>query len=132
MTEEDAKNTWNDLARYVKRKAKSKTDDKIKKALEKQSSDDPNAEEEIKDGDDYLSDDELKFDNIKTKEKKQKKRKLTEENEEFFEEIATNEEATTFYQMNLSRPLMKAISAMSFIHPTPIQASTIPNALLGK
>lgn len=33
--------------------------------------------------------------------------------------------------MNLSRPLMKAIGEMKFVHPTPIQASTIPTALLG-
>lgn len=34
--------------------------------------------------------------------------------------------------MNLSRPLLKAISDMKFVHPTPIQAATIPVALLGK
>eukprot|EP00058_Branchiostoma_floridae_P008819 XP_002594307.1 hypothetical protein BRAFLDRAFT_275600 [Branchiostoma floridae] len=34
--------------------------------------------------------------------------------------------------MNLSRPLVKAISQMKFHHPTPIQKATIPVALLGK
>ncbi|PNF39978.1 putative ATP-dependent RNA helicase DDX27 [Cryptotermes secundus] len=34
--------------------------------------------------------------------------------------------------MNLSRPLLKAIAAMNFIHPTPIQAATIPVALMGR
>uniref|UniRef100_A0A023FMV5 RNA helicase n=1 Tax=Amblyomma cajennense TaxID=34607 RepID=A0A023FMV5_AMBCJ len=34
--------------------------------------------------------------------------------------------------MNLSRPLLKALTAMNFIYPTPIQASTIPMALLGR
>ncbi|KAJ8931264.1 hypothetical protein NQ314_015830 [Rhamnusium bicolor] len=34
--------------------------------------------------------------------------------------------------MNLSRPLLKAIQEMKFVHPTPIQSVTIPVALLGK
>ncbi|TFK30462.1 ATP-dependent RNA helicase drs1 [Coprinopsis marcescibilis] len=38
----------------------------------------------------------------------------------------------TFLEMNLSRPIVKAISTMGFQKPTPIQASTIPVALLGK
>lgn len=34
--------------------------------------------------------------------------------------------------MNLSRPLLKSIAALGFSQPTPIQAATIPVALLGK
>ncbi|EDO39252.1 predicted protein [Nematostella vectensis] len=34
--------------------------------------------------------------------------------------------------MNLSRPLLKAVNELGFLHPTPIQASTIPVALMGK
>ncbi|XP_023221975.1 probable ATP-dependent RNA helicase DDX27 [Centruroides sculpturatus] len=34
--------------------------------------------------------------------------------------------------MNLSRPLQKALTSMKFIHPTPIQAATIPVALMGR
>lgn len=34
--------------------------------------------------------------------------------------------------MNLSRPILKAITSLSFHTPTPIQAATIPAALLGK
>lgn len=34
--------------------------------------------------------------------------------------------------MNLSRPLLKAINELGFSHPTPIQASTVPVALMGK
>lgn len=55
------------------------------------------------------------------------------EEEEFFEEgEIANTEIGSFYEMNLSRPLMKAIGEMKFVHPTPIQASTIPVALLGR
>ncbi|KAF7791845.1 hypothetical protein EIP86_002869 [Pleurotus ostreatoroseus] len=38
----------------------------------------------------------------------------------------------SFVTMNLSRPIVKAISALGFTKPTPIQAATIPVALLGK
>ncbi len=30
------------------------------------------------------------------------------------------------------RPLLKAIEAMAFVHPTPVQAATIPIALAGE
>jgi ATP-dependent RNA helicase DDX27 len=34
--------------------------------------------------------------------------------------------------MNLSRPILKALTTVGFSKPTPIQAATIPVALLGK
>lgn len=89
-----------------------------------------------------LSEDELKHDGLRVREKKTKKNKKKttqnsdeideKENEEFFEEAENNEQITSFYQMNLSRPLMRAIGVLGFIYPTPIQASTIPVALLGR
>lgn len=134
---------WNDVAKYVKRKAKRKTDDKIakinseKKLDPKQlsgNSDKNNAEEsEIDENSDNayihdnycLSDEDLKKDDIKTK--TNKKRKSMQ-----FSEVCESQEVTSFYEMNLSRPLMKGISAMNFVHPTPIQCATIPIALLGR
>ncbi|KAL3286971.1 hypothetical protein HHI36_001457 [Cryptolaemus montrouzieri] len=44
----------------------------------------------------------------------------------------STDQISSFYQMNLSRPLLKAISDMKFVHPTPIQANAIPIALLGR
>jgi len=38
----------------------------------------------------------------------------------------------SFAQMNLSRPLLKALNDLNFTHPTKIQSSSIPLALLGK
>lgn len=84
--------------------------------------------EEDASSDIHLSDDELVHDNIKAKEKKKKK---VVNNDEFFED-AIYDENVSFYEMKLSRPLLKAITNMKFIHPTPVQAATIPIALLGK
>lgn len=39
---------------------------------------------------------------------------------------------TTFHSMSLSRPILKGVSSVGFTAPTPIQAKTIPVALLGK
>lgn len=136
--EEYNKDAWNDLAKYVKRKAKTKTDDKIKK-LRKQNvatDDQEDVKPEIEEASDIsLSEDELKHDNIKTKEKKKTKKVAKEvsvDNDDgFFEDVELPDEHTSFYQMNLSRPLLKAIGEMKFVHPTPIQAATIPLALLG-
>jgi ATP-dependent RNA helicase DDX27 len=42
------------------------------------------------------------------------------------------EQHTSFLSMNLSRPILKALTSLGFNVPTPIQAATIPVALLGK
>lgn len=130
---------WNDLSKYIKRKAKSKTDDKIKVARSKLlkegtveenlQSTTQHIDEEIE-----LSDDELQKDNIKEKTSKAKKKPEPEvmEMEDFNEVSSTLDENTTFYQMNLSRPLLKAIGDLNYVHPTPIQAATIPVALMGR
>lgn len=144
--EEYNKDAWNDLTKYIKRKAKTKTDDKIKK-LRKQNEqeDDVKLKEELEEtqntngyvSDVSLSEDELKHDNIRTKERKKKTKKTVaaaanDDNEDgFFEDVELPDDHTSFYQMNLSRPLLKAIGEMKFVHPTPIQAATIPLALLG-
>ncbi|CAL7938635.1 unnamed protein product [Xylocopa violacea] len=139
------KDTWNDLSKYIKRKAKSKLDDKIKKIRKgtenegrNKSDNDSNLDpSEVKEEDDeiFLSDDELKKDIFRTKEKKGKRKQNVKENDEEtidFEEYSNTESYGTFYQMNLSRPLLKAIASMNFVHPTPIQAATIPVALMGR
>ncbi|RXW22932.1 hypothetical protein EST38_g2903 [Candolleomyces aberdarensis] len=50
----------------------------------------------------------------------------------FAAEEGTSEAHDSFLSMNLSRPLLKAITSMGFQKPTPIQSATIPVALLGK
>ncbi|XP_045455888.1 probable ATP-dependent RNA helicase DDX27 [Melitaea cinxia] len=152
--EEYNKDPWDDLQKYVRRNVKRTLDQKIEikraEAKVKGNADvDTDSEAEAKDGDvDELeiSDDELKKDDIKTKVKKlskkqkQKQELKEEENEgaqieyesDFFEEPPQYDEKASFYMMNLSRPLLKAIGTLNYVHPTPIQAATIPIALLGK
>ena len=43
-----------------------------------------------------------------------------------------SEQHNSFLGMNLSRPVLKAVASLGFATPTPIQAATIPVALLGK
>lgn len=50
----------------------------------------------------------------------------------FASDAGPSEEHSSFVTMNLSRPLLKSITALGFSQPTPIQAATIPVALLGK
>ncbi|KAJ7092749.1 DEAD-domain-containing protein [Mycena epipterygia] len=50
----------------------------------------------------------------------------------FDSEILSTEEHASFLTMNLARPILKAITTLGFLKPTPIQAATIPVALLGK
>lgn len=51
----------------------------------------------------------------------------------FFDSAAAPSEVhSSFLTMNLSRPILKALATVGFNKPTPIQAATIPVALLGK
>ncbi|ENN72073.1 probable ATP-dependent RNA helicase DDX27 [Dendroctonus ponderosae] len=127
--EEYNKDPWNDIKKYVKRKAKYKTDDKIRSALKRESE----ANQNQSDSEISLSDDELKHDRITEKLKRKKKIDKLEDTTEYEKPFEpTSYEDTTFYEMNLSKPLLKAISDMRFAHPTPIQSATIPVALLGR
>lgn len=50
----------------------------------------------------------------------------------FFEDAPPCVADTTFLEMNFSRSLLKAIDSLGYDKPTPIQAATIPVALLGR
>ncbi|PIL31978.1 transporter [Ganoderma sinense ZZ0214-1] len=50
----------------------------------------------------------------------------------FDSESGPSEAHTSFLSMNLSRPIIKSLTSIGFTLPTPIQAATIPVALLGK
>ncbi|XP_063674407.1 probable ATP-dependent RNA helicase DDX27 [Bolinopsis microptera] len=54
------------------------------------------------------------------------------EKSKFFTEAPEQDMNIKFSEMNLSRPILKGVAALGFAHPTPIQASAIPLALLGK
>merc|ERR1719167_434457 len=98
-----------------------------------------------------LSDDELVEDRVKVKEgdRKRKLKKMEknpkvdsgidiqidkddDEEDDYFDSAPTYDDTASFYTMNLSRPLLKAIEELRYVHPTPIQAATIPVALLGR
>lgn len=137
--EEYNKNTWNDIQKYIKRKVSTKTDDKIAKIRNKEDDEIENEEDmEIKNETDgyksdiSLSSDDLQHDDIKVKKRKRKNDKNAVSKTQYEQDVYTYDENLNFYQMNLSRPLLKAITQMKFTHPTPIQAATIPVALLGK
>uniref|UniRef100_A0A8C5CN14 RNA helicase n=1 Tax=Gadus morhua TaxID=8049 RepID=A0A8C5CN14_GADMO len=50
----------------------------------------------------------------------------------FYEDASNYDEKLMFQDMNLSRPLLKAISTMGFREPTPVQKACIPLGLLGR
>jgi len=50
----------------------------------------------------------------------------------FDSETSVSNKHDSFLTMNLSRPVIKALTTLGFHKPTPIQAATIPVALLGK
>jgi len=50
----------------------------------------------------------------------------------FADDVGPSEKHESFLGMNLSRPILKALTSLGFATPTPIQAATIPVALLGK
>lgn len=136
--------TWSDLTKLVKKKKTVKIDEKISKAIEKRKS--KNAEDNMvsQKSEEGEEEEEHVKDTLRTKKKKGKDHRVKQkavtvegvENEDDEVDDVTQaffgDEDTSFQQMNLSRPLLKALTAMNFVHPTPIQSSTIPMALLGR
>jgi len=58
-----------------------------------------------------------------------------EEEKEYFDSIVDNSTADSvsmFSQLNLSRPLLRAVEAAGYVQPTPVQARVIPLALAGR
>ncbi|XP_035423120.1 LOW QUALITY PROTEIN: probable ATP-dependent RNA helicase DDX27 [Cygnus atratus] len=83
----------------------------------------------------YSLDDETiltKADTVKVKERRRSKTGGKAEAESFFEDASQYDDNLSFQDMNLSRPLLKAITALGFKQPTPIQKACIPVGLLGK
>lgn len=81
------------------------------------------------------SDEEIltKSDMLREKERWGKKRKAGEEaTESFYEDASQYDDQLTFDDMNLSRPILKAITTLGFKQPTPIQKACVPVGLLGR
>ncbi|XP_030067300.1 putative ATP-dependent RNA helicase DDX27 [Microcaecilia unicolor] len=126
-----------------KRKSQEKSAKETKKAkdqlgeteLDIKSEEEEEEEEEGSSEPEFSSADEqvlTKADTLKVKERKRKKKGGKEKAESFFEDASQYDESLSFQDMNLSRPLLKAITAMNFKQPTPIQKACIPVGLLGK
>ncbi|XP_070758517.1 probable ATP-dependent RNA helicase DDX27 [Enoplosus armatus] len=98
--------------------------------------DDEEEEEEEDDEDEFDSGDEeilTKSDTLRDKERRGRKRKTGEEApESFYEDASQYDDQLTFDDMNLSRPILKAITALGFKQPTPIQKACVPVGLLGR
>ena len=76
--------------------------------------------------DDGSSDSSEEFDGDETQVEKDRKAAF------FAVNVGPSEQHGSFLSMNLSRPVLKALTSLGFATPTPIQAATIPVALLGK
>ncbi|XP_076603079.1 putative ATP-dependent RNA helicase DDX27 isoform X2 [Chaetodon auriga] len=98
--------------------------------------DDDDDDNEEEDEDEFDSGDEeilTKSDTLRDKERRGRKRKAGEEApESFYEDASQFDDQLTFDDMNLSRPILKAITALGFKQPTPIQKACVPVGLLGK
>uniref|UniRef100_UPI003AAFD814 probable ATP-dependent RNA helicase DDX27 n=1 Tax=Centroberyx gerrardi TaxID=166262 RepID=UPI003AAFD814 len=93
--------------------------------------DDEDEEEE----DEFDSADEevlTKADTLREKERRGRKRRGEEAPDSFYQDASNYDDKLTFHDMNLSRPILKAISALGFKQPTPIQQACVPVGLLGK
>ncbi|KAL4234990.1 putative ATP-dependent RNA helicase ddx27 [Mactra antiquata] len=118
-----------------KRKDETEDNDDITEDIKQENGEDMMEEDMESSGEEFVAD------TVKVKEKKQKKRKKRKGQEsddedgakvEFSEEVDTYDKKVSFQDMNISRPILKSIQLMKFDKPTPIQAATIPIALLGR
>ena len=91
-----------------------------------QSSEDEEGDEGDSEEDEGPSDSSEEFDEDETQVEKDRKAAF------FADDTGPSEQHDSFLSMNLSRPILKALTSLGFATPTPIQAATIPVALLGK
>ncbi|XP_068449529.1 probable ATP-dependent RNA helicase DDX27 [Clinocottus analis] len=98
--------------------------------------DDNDIDDDEEDEDEFDSGDEevlTKSDTLRDKERRGKRRKLGDEApQSFFDDASNYDDQLTFDNMNLSRPILKAVTALGFKMPTPIQQACVPIGLLGK
>ncbi|XP_020481426.2 probable ATP-dependent RNA helicase DDX27 [Labrus bergylta] len=98
---------------------------------------DEDSDEEEDEESEFDSEDEqilTKSDTLRDKERRGKKRKQEEGEapESYYEDASQFDDKMTFDDMNLSRPILKAITAVGFKQPTPIQKACVPVGLLGR
>ncbi|XP_055020678.1 probable ATP-dependent RNA helicase DDX27 isoform X2 [Boleophthalmus pectinirostris] len=93
------------------------------------SEEDEESEAEFSSGEEAIL---TKSDTLKDKERKGKRRRTEDESAQVFEDASEYDPSLTFSDMNLSRPILKAITAMAFQQPTPIQKACVPVGLLGR
>ncbi|KAM5135258.1 putative ATP-dependent RNA helicase DDX27 [Mantella aurantiaca] len=116
---------------------KRKNQEKAEKSSQQSEKDDDVKSEEEEDEDEesaeeFSSEEETVLTKADTLRVKEKKKKKGTGKSGFFEDASQFDENLTFQDMNLSRPLLKAISALNFTQPTPIQKACIPMGLLGR
>ncbi|XP_026121467.1 probable ATP-dependent RNA helicase DDX27 [Carassius auratus] len=133
-TQKESKKTEASASKPENENEEDDDDDDKEDDEESGGDDDDDDDGEEVDEDEFSSGDEevlKKADTLREKQKKGK-RKAAETPEAFFEDASQYDENLTFQDMNLSRPLLKAISTMGFKQPTPIQKACVPVGLLGK
>ncbi|GMS99519.1 hypothetical protein PENTCL1PPCAC_21694 [Pristionchus entomophagus] len=125
------------VRKYLKKSQQSSTlEDKI--AAERERLREENGEEDVDESKMMELDEDLEQLEVDAKDRLREKQKTgrtkgTKEQEAFFsQEDEDDLMPTTFEELMLSRPTLKAISAAGFTEPTPIQARTIPVALAGR
>lgn len=95
--------------------------------LEDEHAEDSEEEDELDDDERRLSSDESEEETAEDKAKKD----AYFAPDQPIEDDKSKSETTSFLNLNLSRPLLRAIQAMNFTSPTPIQRKAIPIALQG-
>ncbi|XP_028303556.1 putative ATP-dependent RNA helicase DDX27 [Gouania willdenowi] len=97
----------------------------------KTTQDEDHKDDDDDDGEFGLDDEEVltKSDTLKDKERRGRRRETPEA---FHEDASEYDDKLTFDLMNLSRPILKAVTALGFHQPTPIQQACVPVALLGR
>ncbi|XP_018419800.1 PREDICTED: probable ATP-dependent RNA helicase DDX27 [Nanorana parkeri] len=155
FTERDAQgdDSWvmDDVLKQLKKRSVTSLDEKIESVRKKRKNqdkaekttqqsekeDDVKSEEEEEDEnkeseEEFSSGEEIVLTKADTLRVKEKKKKKGTGKSDFFEDASQFDVNLTFQDMNLSRPLLKAISALNFTQPTPIQKACIPVGLLGR
>uniref|UniRef100_A0A3Q1I314 RNA helicase n=1 Tax=Anabas testudineus TaxID=64144 RepID=A0A3Q1I314_ANATE len=104
----------------------------VKPGADDDKSNDDDEDDEDDDDDDESEEFDSSDEQILTKSGESRKNFSFEATEAFYEDASQYDDQLTFDDMNLSRPILKAITTLGFKQPTPIQKACVPVGLLGR
>ena len=128
-----AKTYSKSLSEIIERRRKERVSEEEHSELATGLSDPEDSEEEIDEANQEEKNQEKTSNGIELTEQEEDETEMSAVQKRFYASVTeSTSAASSFIELNLSRPLLRAVTKLQYQRPTPIQAQTIPLALQGR